>query len=235
MKIAFIGLCTMGAPIAGHLARAGHDVLGWDVAPAALRAAASRGVTPAASAAEAAQSAGAVFLSLTGPPQVRHALEGAGGVLRALKPGALVVDLSTNSVEMTRHLAGVCARVGGTFVDAPVSGGKAGAEAGRLAVMVGADDATFARIDPVLRAFAARVFHAGKSGDGALAKLVNNQIFLSASVLIQEAFVFAAKAGLDSTRLMEIVRASSAGLVAGNAGFFLARNFDDAVFKLAIA
>ena len=235
MRVAFIGLGTMGAPIAGHLARAGHAVRGWDVAPAALRAAEARGVAPAASAADAAANVDAVFLSLTGPPQVKDALEGAGGVLRALKPGALIVDLSTNSVDMTRHLVAVSAHGGATFVDAPVSGGKAGAEAGKLAVMVGADAETFARIEPVLRAFAARVFHAGKSGDGTLAKLVNNQIFLSASVLIQEAFVFAAKAGMDSTRLMEILRASSAGLVAGNAGFFLARNFDDAVFKLAIA
>jgi len=235
MRIAFIGLGTMGVPIAGHLVRAGHEVIGWDVAASALSLAGTRGVIPARGAEEAVTGAEAVFLSLTGPAQVQDALEGAGGVLRAVRSGALIVDLSTNSVEMTRRLAKESAKAGAVFVDAPVSGGKAGAEAGKLAVMVGADAETFARLEPLLRAFAARVFHAGKSGDGALAKLVNNQIFLGASVMIQEAFVFAAKAGMDSSKLLEILQASSAALVAGNARFFLARNFDDVIFKLSIA
>ncbi len=236
MNIAFIGLGTMGAPVAGHLARAGHAVLGWDVhAPTLAAAVAARGLTAAIGAADAASRADAVFLSLTGPKQVEDVLVGAGGVLPALRPGALVVDLSTNSLEVVRRMAQACAEHGVAFVDAPVSGGKAGAEAGKLAVMVGAEPAAFARVQPLLDAFAARVFHVGKSGDGALAKLANNQIFLGASVLIQEAFVFAAKSGVDATRLLEILQASSAGAVVGNARFFLARNFDDAIFKLAIA
>jgi 3-hydroxyisobutyrate dehydrogenase-like beta-hydroxyacid dehydrogenase len=236
MKIAFIGLGTMGAPIAGHLARAGHAVLGWDLhAKALATAVAARGLSAARSAADAAAQADAVFLSLTGPKQVEDVLVGAGGVLGALRPGALIVDLSTNSLEVVRRMAEACAKRGVAFVDAPVSGGKAGAESGKLAVMVGAEPEVFAQLEPLLGAFAARVFHVGKTGDGALAKLVNNQIFLGASVLIQEAFVFAAKAGVDATRLLEILQASSAGAVVGNARFFLARNFDDAIFKLAIA
>jgi 3-hydroxyisobutyrate dehydrogenase len=211
MKIGFIGLGTMGAPIAGHLVRAGHDVVGWDVAAVALSQAAARGVVPGRSALEAVAGAEAVFLSLTGPAQVQDVLEGSGGVLGAVRSGALIVDLSTSSVEMTRRLAKASAKAGAVFVDAPVSGGKAGAEAGKLAVMVGADTEAFARLEPLLRAFAARVFHAGKTGDGTLAKLVNNQIFLGASVMIQEAFVFAAKADAARARAGSGGRSRAAG------------------------
>jgi 3-hydroxyisobutyrate dehydrogenase-like beta-hydroxyacid dehydrogenase len=233
--LGFIGLGTMGAPIAGHLVRAGHAVRGWDLAAAARATAAAHGVAEARSATDAAQGADALFLSLTGPQQVEDVLTGAGRALEALRPGALAVDLSTNSVEGTRRMAEACAKAGVAFVDAPVSGGKAGAEAGKLAVMVGASPAEFASAEPLLRVFAARVFHVGPSGHGTIAKLVNNQIFLSASVLVQEAFVFAAKAGVDASALLEILQASSAASVIGAARFFLARNFDDAVFKLAIA
>ena len=127
------------------------------------------------------------------------------------------------------------AAVGVAFVDAPVSGGRAGAEAGTLAVIVGGDGEAVERVRPLLETFSANVFHVGPSGAGALAKLVNNQIFLCASVLIQEGFVLGAKAGMDATALLEILKASSAGTVVGAANVFLTRNFDNVSFKLSIA
>jgi 3-hydroxyisobutyrate dehydrogenase-like beta-hydroxyacid dehydrogenase len=116
-----------------------------------------------------------------------------------------------------------------------VSGGVAGAVRGKLAVMAGGDAAAIGALAPVFEAFAARVFRVGDSGKGTIAKLVNNQIFLSAAVAVQEGFVLAAKAGLDSDTLLEIVKASSAGGYMGMAPLFFGRDFDNAMFRLSLA
>ena len=121
------------------------------------------------------------------------------------------------------------------FVDAPVSGGVAAAVKGRLAVMAGGADDAVERLRPLLAAFAANVFHVGPAGAGTIAKLVNNQIFLAAAIAVQEGFVLAAKAGLDASRLLDILKASSAAPYVALAPLFFARNFDAAIFKLGIA
>jgi 3-hydroxyisobutyrate dehydrogenase-like beta-hydroxyacid dehydrogenase len=222
----------MGRPIAGHLQRAGHAVTAWDAAPGAVDALAAIGATAAADPAGVARAADVVFLSLPGPAEVDAVV---ADLLPACAPGTVIVDLSTNSVAGVRALAARCAPAGVAFVDAPVSGGRAGAEAGTLSVMVGADPEVFERLEPLLATFGRAVFRVGPVGAGALAKLVNNQIFLCASVLVQEGFVLGAKAGMDPTDLLEILKASSAAGVLGSAPFFLGRRFDDVVFKLAIA
>jgi 3-hydroxyisobutyrate dehydrogenase-like beta-hydroxyacid dehydrogenase len=116
-----------------------------------------------------------------------------------------------------------------------VSGGLAGAVKGTLAVMAGGDAPVIETLAPLMAAFSARVFHAGPAGMGTIAKLVNNQIFLTAGTAVQEGFVLAAKAGLDSTVLLEILQASSAGGYIGMAPLFFARNFDRVVFRLGLA
>lgn len=233
MRVGFVGVGTMGRPIAGHLVAAGHDVAVWDAAPGAVDALVAAGATAAASIGALAGAVDVVFLSLPGPTQVDSVV---GELLAAGPPaGTVVVDLSTNSVEGARAQAAHCAAVGVTFLDAPVSGGKLGAEQGTLAVIVGGDADAVERVRPLLDTFSANVFPVGGSGAGALAKLVNNQIFLCASVLVQEGFVLGAKAGMDATELLEILKASSAASVVGMAPMFLTRNFDNVSFKLSIA
>jgi 3-hydroxyisobutyrate dehydrogenase-like beta-hydroxyacid dehydrogenase len=233
MGIAFVGVGTMGAPMARHLVAAGHDVRVFDVSSDA--AAAIAGATPTASAAEAAAGAACVFLSLPAPPDVEAAIVGADGVLAADPRPARIVDLSTSSPELVRRLHERCAEVGIGFVDAPVSGGRVKAESGELSVMAGGDDDDIVAIQPLLEAFAAQVFHVGPTGSGTVAKLVNNQLFLAASVLVQEAYVLGAAAGLDPAALHRIVRASSGGPYAALAPLLLGRDFDDVIFRLDIA
>jgi 3-hydroxyisobutyrate dehydrogenase-like beta-hydroxyacid dehydrogenase len=228
--IGFVGTGTMGAPIAGHLVAAGHDVRVYDRSPAAIASVA--GATIATSAAGAAAGAVCLFLSLPGPPDVEDAV---GEVLAADPLPAHVVDLSTNSPDVVHRLHGRCAAAGVGFVDAPVSGGRIKAESGELAVLVGGDAADVAAVEPLLQPFAGQVFHVGPSGAGTVAKLVNNQLFLAVGVLVQEAYVLGAAAGLGPSDLHGVIRASSAGPYAALAPLLLGRDFDDVIFRLDIA
>ena len=233
MDVGFVGVGTMGAPMARHLVAAGHAVRAFDSNPTAVEGVA--GATGVASAAAAADGATCVFLSLPAPADVEAAVVGADGVLAAARPPAHVVDLSTSSPDVVRRLHERCAAAGVGFVDAPVSGGRVKAESGELSVMAGGDDADVAAVEPLLRAFAAQVFHVGPAGAGTVAKLVNNQLFLAAAVLVQEAYVLGAAAGLEPAALHRIVRASSGGPYAALAPLLLGRDFDDVIFRLDIA
>jgi 3-hydroxyisobutyrate dehydrogenase len=228
--IGFVGTGTMGAPMARHLVAAGHDVRVYDRSPDAV--ASVTGATPAASAADAAAGAACVFLSLPGPSDVEQAV---GDVLDADPLPAYVVDLSTNSPGVVRSLHERCAAAGVRFVDAPVSGGRIKADSGELAVLVGGSNEDVAAIEPLLEPFAGQVFHVGPPGAGTVAKLVNNQLFLAAAVLVQEAYVLGAAAGLEPSDLHAIIRASSAGPYAALAPLLLGRDVDDVVFRLDIA
>ena len=205
--IGFVGTGTMGAPIAGHLVAAGFDVRVHDRSAFAMDAVV--GATPVPSAAAAASGARCVFLSLPGPADVEAAVTGPDGVLAADPRPASIVDLSTNSPDVVRSLHGRCAAAGVGFVDAPVSGGRIKAESGELSVMVGGTANDVAAVEPLLEPFAGQVFHVGPPGAGTVAKLVNNQLFLAASVLVQEAYVLGATAGLEPAELHRIIRASS--------------------------
>lgn len=233
MVLGFVGVGTMGAPMAGHLVAAGHEVRVVDRDAAA--AAAVAGAAVAASAAEAASGASCVLLSLPGPDEVIEAIDGPDGVLAAGARPAHIVDLSTISPEVARTLHERCAAAGVGFVDAPVSGGRARAESGELSVLAGGHDDDVAAIEPLLQCFAAQIFHVGPAGAGTVAKLVNNQLFLAAAVLVQEAYVLGAAAGLDPADLHRIVRASSGGPYAALAPLLLGRDFDDVIFRLDIA
>lgn len=233
MRVGFVGVGTMGAPIAAHLVAAGHDVAVFDVVAAA--ASAIEGARPARSPADAANGAVCVFLSLPGPAEVDAAVTGADGVLAAGEPPQVVVDLSTNAPDVVRLLHERCATVGVGFVDAPVSGGRVKAVSGELSVMAGGDATDLDAVRPLLDTFAAQVFHVGPPGAGTVAKLVNNQLFLAAAVLVQEAYLLGAAAGLDPATVHGIVRASSGGPYAAMAPLLLGRQFDDVLFRLDIA
>src|SRR5579875_3018421 len=155
-RIGFLGLGNMGLPMAANLAKAGHEVEGWDIAPAARQRFAARGGRLAA---EAAQGE-IVITMLPAGPEVRAAYLGAGGILACARPGALLIDCSTIDVETARAVAAAAAEAGFAMLDAPVSGGVAGAEAASLTFMVGGPAEAFARARPVLAAMGRTIVHA---------------------------------------------------------------------------
>jgi len=165
--------------------------------------------------AELAQACEIVFLCVTGSPQVEASLNAADGILAGARRGLVVVDCSTSEPDSTARLREACAAAGVTFVDAPLARTPVEAEAGRLNVMVGAEPATFARIEPVLRAFAENVFHVGGPGAGHVVKLLNNFIAQAICTATAEAFAVGQRAGIEPKKLVELV---SAGAV--NSGLF---------------
>ncbi len=219
--IGFIGASgLMGHGMAKHLLAKGHELSvtvhrNRERLADLLAAGATEAATPAALAA----SCEIVFLCVTGSPQVEAAVEGAEGLLAGAKgrSGLLVVDCSTAEPDSTARLRGVCAAAGVTFVDAPLARTPAEAELGKLNVMVGAEPEVFARLEPVLRAFAENVFHVGGPGAGHTIKLLNNFIAQAICTATAEAFAVGARAGIDPKKLVELV---SAGGV--NSGLFQA-------------
>lgn len=211
MKVAFIGLGVMGYPMAGHLVAAGYDVTVFNRTPA--RAAAwceefggSRASTPAAAAAGAA----VVAVCVGNDDDVREVLIGEGGVLQGIESGALLVDHTTASAELARDMAARCEARGVGFVDAPVSGGQAGAEGGALTIMCGGDEASFQHAEPVLQAYARCVRRLGPAGSGQLAKMVN-QICIAGIVQgLSEAMLFSEAAGLDTADVIEVISQGAA-------------------------
>jgi 3-hydroxyisobutyrate dehydrogenase len=201
MRIGFIGLGRMGAPMARNLARAGHEVAGFDVAGTQ-----AGGVVPAGTAAEAASGREAVLTMLPDGPVLRHVY---AEIVPAADPGTLLIDCSTVDVDSARAAAADAEAAGHLAVDAPVSGGVGGAEAGTLTFMAGGSDAAFARAEPILAAMGKRAVHCGPAGSGQAAKICNNMILGISMIGVCEAFALAQKLGLDAGRLFEVVSTSS--------------------------
>jgi len=218
-RIGFIGASgLMGHGIAKNLQLKGHE-LAFTVhrnrqAVADLLAA---GAIEAKSASELAAASEIVFICVTGSPQVEAVVGGANGLLAGAKPGLIVVDCSTSEPDSTKLLRERCAGAGVTLVDAPLARTPVEAEQGRLNVMVGADDAVFARLEPVLRCFAENVFHVGGPGAGHIIKLLNNFIAQAICTATAEAFAVGQRAGVNLNKLVELI---SAGAV--NSGLFQA-------------
>jgi len=217
--IGFIGASgMMGHGIAKNLRAKGH--------PVALTVHRNRervadllaaGATEAASPAALASTCDIVFICVTGSPQVEAAVSGANGLLAGAKAGLVIVDCSTSEPDSTTRLREQCATVGASFVDAPLARTPVEAEAGKLNVMVGASDEQFAALQPVLRAFAENVIHVGGPGAGHTIKLLNNFIAQAICTATAEAFAVGQRAGVDLTKLVELI---SAGAV--NSGLFQA-------------
>ena len=210
MNLAFIGLGSMGAPMARNLVKAGFAVAGHDINPKALDALEREGGRPAGSAAEAASGADALILMVVNAAQAEAVLF-AGGALEALKAGAVVVLMATCAPGSVQALAERVVASGRRFVDAPVSGGIGGAAAGTLTIMAAADPATLDLVQPVLRAMGDKVFRVGdKPGQGAVVKTVNQLLCGVHIAVAAEGFALAAKVGVDPQVILEILSGSAA-------------------------
>ena len=205
-SVAFLGLGVMGHPMAGHLARAGHRVAVYNRTAAKAQAwVAEYGGLAAATPREAASGAAAVFCCVGNDADLRSVLLGDDGAFAGMADGAVLVDHTTASAEVARELDATAKRRGLAFVDAPVSGGQAGAVNGALTVMCGGDAEPFERIRPLAMAFAKAVTRVGESGAGQLAKMVN-QIAVAGLVQgLAEAIAFGQKAGLDMKQVIEVI------------------------------
>ncbi|WP_444461837.1 3-hydroxyisobutyrate dehydrogenase [Rhodobacter capsulatus] len=201
MKIGFIGLGNMGAPMAANLAKAGHAVTGFDLA-----APVPEGVAAAKSIAAAVQGAEVVITMLPNGAILRAVADEA---LAAMTPGAVLCDCSTVDVESARAVAAEAATAGMGALDAPVSGGVGGASAGTLTFMVGGSDAAFATVKPLFDVMGQKAVHCGASGAGQAAKICNNMILGVTMIATCEAFALADKLGLDRGKMFDVVSTSS--------------------------
>ncbi|HKR24791.1 MAG TPA: NAD(P)-dependent oxidoreductase [Allosphingosinicella sp.] len=207
-RIAFLGLGVMGAPMARHLAAAGHDLVVHNRSPEKADAGvAAYGGTAAAGAAEAAAGADAVIACVGNDRDVEQVAAAAFG---AMRDGALFIDHTTVSARLARRLAEQGAGRGLLCVDAPVSGGQAGAEKGQLAVMCGGSDDAVAAARPLIEAYAARIVHVGPAGHGQLTKMVNQICIAGVVQGLAEAVHFTHRAGLDAAKVLEAVSGGAA-------------------------
>ncbi|PKO27749.1 MAG: oxidoreductase [Betaproteobacteria bacterium HGW-Betaproteobacteria-9] len=206
MKVAFLGLGVMGFPMAGHLARAGHSVTVYNRSPAKAQAwVAEFGGSAKATPREAATGADIVFSCVGNDDDLRAVTLGADGAFAGMAPGAVLVDHTTASADVARELYGAAKNLGLAFVDAPVSGGQAGAQNGLLTVMCGGDTAAFEKAQPAAMAFSRAFTLLGTSGAGQLAKMVN-QICIAGLVQgLAEAIAFGQKAGLDMKQVLDVI------------------------------
>ncbi len=208
-EIGFIGLGNMGGPMTANLVKAGHTVTGFDVAGAATERAAKAGVRRVKSAREAAAEVEMVITMLPAGEHVRDAYLGAGQVLAAAAPRTLLIDCSTIDVDSARTVAAAAGQAGFDMLDAPVSGGVAGAEAGTLTFMVGGGEAAFARAEPILQTMGKTIVHAGPSGNGQAAKICNNMMLGAQMIVVCEAFALAERLGLEAQKLFDIASKAS--------------------------
>lgn len=207
--VGFIGLGNMGAPMAANLVKAGHQVTGYDLVPAAAAALAANGGRAAASAAEAIAGADIVITMLPAGPQVREVYLGNAGILGRAGSGALLIDCSTIDVDTSRAVAAAAHEAGFDMVDAPVSGGTAGAAAATLTFMVGGEAAAFARARPILEAMGRTIVHTGPTGNGQAVKICNNMLLAISMIGVCEAFTLAQKLGLTPQTLFDVVGKST--------------------------
>jgi 3-hydroxyisobutyrate dehydrogenase len=210
-KLAFLGLGVMGYPMAGHLARAGHEVTVYNRSPAKADAWRNeyRGRT-ARTPAEAARSAEIVLMCVGNDDDVRTVANGADGALAGMAAGTILVDHTTASAEVAREVHAAASARGVGFLDAPVSGGQAGAQNGKLTIMVGGDAPTFARAEGVLAHYARAVTLMGDSGAGQLTKMVNQICIAGLLQGLSEGIDFAMRAGLDAERVLDVISKGAA-------------------------
>jgi 3-hydroxyisobutyrate dehydrogenase len=208
-KIGFIGLGNMGLPMARNLLKAGYAVAGFDLSEYSRERLATDGGTAALAVAEACAGADTVVTMLPAGPQVHEVYLGDGGILATVAPGTLLIDCSTIDVKTAREVAQAAEGKGLAMVDAPVSGGTAGAQSGSLTFMVGGPDEAFERAQPLLEKMGKTIVHAGGAGNGQAAKICNNMILGASMIVVSEAFLLAEKLGLDAQKLFDISSKSS--------------------------
>ncbi|MER0238861.1 NAD(P)-dependent oxidoreductase [Fulvimarina sp. MAC8] len=212
-KTAFIGLGVMGYPMAGHLKnKGGHDVTVWNrTGSKAEKWAGEYGGAHAATPKEAASGAEFVFMCVGNDDDVRSVVYGDDGVLAGMESGATLIDNTTASAELARELAAACSEKGVKFIDAPVSGGQAGAENGQLTVMCGGSEADFDAAKPVIECYAKMVGLMGEAGSGQITKMMN-QICIAGLVQgLSEAIAFGQNSGMDIEKVISVISKGAAG------------------------
>jgi len=211
MKLAFIGLGIMGAPMAGHLARAGHDVTVYNrTAAKAEKWVAQHGGRPASSPSAAAQGAAIVFSCVGNDDDLREVTAGPAGAFGGMERGAILVDHTTTSATVAAELAALAETRGLSFLDAPVSGGQSGAEQGILTVMTGGDAGAFAKAQPIISHYARAVTLMGPSGAGQKTKMVNQICVAGVVEGLAEGLAFAIHAGLDAKQVVDVISKGAA-------------------------
>lgn len=210
-KVAFIGLGVMGYPMAGHLASAGYEVAVYNRTSSRAEAwAGEHSARSAGTPAEAAADAAIVFTCVGNDQDVRSVIFGEQGVLAGMSDGAILVDHTTASPQLARELAASCSERGLGFLDAPVSGGQAGAENGQLTIMVGGDTTVFERAEAVMQSYAKSVRLMGAAGAGQLTKAVNQICIAGVLQGLSEGLHFAEQVGLDINEVVDVISKGAA-------------------------
>ncbi len=210
-RIGWIGLGVMGAPMCGHLLDAGYSVTVNTRTRATAEPLLNRGAVWADTPAEVAESAGVIFAIVGFPADVREVFLGAHGALAGAAAGAVLIDMTTSEPQLEVEIAEAAAAKGIAALDAPVSGGDAGARNATLSIMVGGDAATLERVRPLLEILGKTIVHQGPAGAGQHAKMVNQILIASTMVGVCEALLYAYKAGLDLDTVLEAVASGAAG------------------------
>ncbi len=208
-RIGFIGLGNMGLPMAQNLIKAGHTVEGVDISEAAVAKLKAAGGTGVETAKSAAARADVVITMLPAGQHVREVYLGPNGIIENANEGTLLIDCSTIDVESARAVAAEAEKKGLLMIDAPVSGGVGGAQAGTLTFMVGGPTQAFVRAETILQNMGKTIVHAGGSGNGQAAKVCNNMVLAVSMIAVSEAFVLAEKLGLEHQKLFDIASKSS--------------------------
>ena len=211
MKIGFIGTGNIGAPIAGQLLKAGHQLLVHDIRRAAAEPLLMAGAEWCDTLAALAAQCKIVATCLPGPKEMEAVCLGPSGIVAHLKPGALYIDHTTNAPSLARRVHALLAEKDVAMLDAPVSGGMEGAQTRDLLVMAGGDDAAFARARPVLDAIAKRIIHTGAVGTGSIAKIMHNCASFTLDMLMAECWTTGVKAGIDAVTIVEVFNEAALG------------------------
>jgi 3-hydroxyisobutyrate dehydrogenase-like beta-hydroxyacid dehydrogenase len=211
MKIGFIGVGNIGAPIAGQLLAAGHQLLVHDIRRAAADALLAAGAAWAESPGSLAGECEVVATCLPGPTEMGQVCHGPGGIVGQLKPGALYIDHTTNAPALVRRVHALLAERDVAMLDAPVSGGMEGACTRDLLVMAGGDPATFERARPLLDAIAKRVIHTGGIGTGSIAKIMHNCASFTLDMLMAECWTAGVKAGIEAATIVDVFKEAALG------------------------
>lgn len=209
MKIGFVGLGNMGGPMARNLLKAGHALTVYDLNAASVEAAVAAGATQAGSLRELAAGRELIITMLPASAHVRAVYLGAGGILEHVAPGVPLIDSSTIDPETVKQVAAAAAQHGNALVDAPVSGGTGGAQAGTLTFMVGGTAAVFEQVKPILAAMGKNIVHCGDSGTGQVAKICNNLLLGISMIGVAEAMSLGDALGIDPKVLAGIINTST--------------------------
>ena len=209
MKVGFIGIGNMGRLMANHIFEAGYNLYVHDIRKEAAQFLVDKGATWTDTPMAIARNCEVILLSLPGPHDVEEVVLGKNGLSSGWKKGDICIDMSTNSPTTIRKIAKKASEFGVEMLDAPVSGGMPGAEAGTLTIMVGGKAEALEKVRSILQTMGKNIFHVGDSGCGDIAKLVNNTISISCTTLNAEAFVLGVKAGVDPSTLLEILKVST--------------------------